>query len=399
MRVLVTLNSLALGGEQLNALDLALAARKHGVESTVVGYRETLPGHEAGPTMIDAAAARDAELLVLDIPIATRSSAPRLAELADEREVHVVHGYGGWDLRPAFQGPCRWGRRPLVQTVYEMYLPSQTYRHQPLIVGTRYLLEEQQSRPGSVDLISPPVDLHADHPDFDPDDFLAEFDLDPARCRIVMVTRLDHHMKEVGVTHAIEAMELIGRDDVDLIIVGWGDAEERLHAVGAGVNERLGRRAVVFCGAMHDPRPAYAVADIAVGMGSSVARSLAFGTAVVVAGEHGWYRTFTPETADLLFRNSFWSDETEPEPVVELAGHLRKLIDDPAGRRRLGAFGRRFAEENFGLEAMAERLAGVYERSLTGHRRRSWFLDLPTEVDRGVHAVRRKLAAVTGRNG
>ena len=235
--------------------------------------------------MIDAAAERNAELVVLDVPFATSASAPRLAQLADERAIDVVHGYGGWDLRPAFQGPCRWGRRPLVQTVYEMYVPAQTYRHQPLIVGTRYLEEEQrESRPGSVDLISPPVDLRTDHPGYEPAGFLDEFNLDPNHCRIVMVSRLDADMKEVSVRHAIEAMAVLGRDDVDLVIVGRGDAEERLHAVGAGINQRLGRRAVVFCGARHDPRAAYAVADIAIGMGSSAARSLAFGSPLVVGG-------------------------------------------------------------------------------------------------------------------
>lgn len=398
MRVLVTLNSLALGGSQLNAVDLALAGRKHGVEPTIVGFRGTLPA--AGPSIVDAADDREAELVVLDVPFTTSASAPRLAALADERDIDIVHGYGGWDLRPAFQGPCRWGRRPLVQTVYEMYVPSQTYRHQPLVVGTRYLEEEQRgNRPGSVDLISPPVDLRADHPGFDPGGFLDDFELDPAQCRIVMVSRLDRDMKEVGIRHAIEAMGVLGRDDVDLVIVGWGDAEDRLHAAGAEVNERLGRRAVVFCGAMHDPRSAYAVADVAIGMGSSAARSLAFGTPVVVGGEHGWYRPFTPETSTLLFRNSFWSDEAEPEPVAALAGHLRDLIDDPHRRDELATFGRRFAEENFGLEAMAERLVEIYERSLADHRRRSWFLDLPTEADRAMTAVRRKLAARRAESG
>lgn len=398
MKVLVTVNSLALGGSQLNAVDLALAARKHGIESSVVGFRETLPAF--GPSIVDAAADRGAELIVLDEPFDTSASAPRLTELADDLEIDLVHGYGGWDLRPAFLGPCRWGRRPLVQTVYEMYVPSQTRRHQPLIVGTGYLEDEQRgNRPGSVDLISPPVDLDADHPDFDPGGFLDEFELDPSRCRIVMVSRLDSEMKEVGIRHAIEAMAVLERDDVDLVIVGWGDAEERLHAAGAAVNERLGRRAVIFCGAMHDPRAAYAVADIAIGMGSSAARSLAFGHALVVTGEHGWYRTFTPETSASLFRSSFWSDDSEPEPVAALAGHLAKLIDDPAGRSELGAFGRSFAEEHYGLELMAERLADVYQRSLAAHRRRSWFFDLPAEAGPGTAWLRRKLAMGAGRNG
>ena len=141
-----------------------------------------------------------------------------------------------------------------MQTVYEMYVPSQVYPHQPLIVGTGYLVDEQRARPGTVDLISPPVDLVADAPDHDATEFMNTFGLDPSRCRVVIVSRLDEAMKELGIRQTIEAMALVDREHVDLVIVGTGDAEARLHAVADRVNQELGRSAVTFCGSMHDPR-------------------------------------------------------------------------------------------------------------------------------------------------
>lgn len=394
MNVLVTLNSLILGGCQLNAVDLAIAAEPHGVRSVIVGFRSTLP--ESGPSMLDAADERGVQLTILDTVTQT-TSAPALARLADDHAIDVVHGYGGWDLRAPFQGPCRWGRRPLVQTVYEMYVPSQVYPHQPLIVGTGYLVDEQRDRPGSVDLISPPVDLVADSPDHDATEFLTTFELEPSRCRVVIVSRLDEAMKELGIRQAIEAMALVDREHVDLVIVGTGDAEARLKSAGAQVNQKLGRRAVTFCGSMHDPRGAYAAADVVIGMGSSAARALAFGKPLIVCGEQGWYRTFTRETSPLLYRNSFWSDQTEPDPVEQLAQHIRALVDDPETRRDLGEYGREFAVDHFGLDAMAERLVGVYTRALAGHRRRSWFLDLPVEVRPGISWLKRRWDGATGR--
>ena len=271
MNVLVTLNSLILGGCQLNAVDLAIAAEPHDVRSVIVGFRSTLP--DSGPSMLDAADERGVHLTILDT-VAQTTSAPALARLADDHDIDIVHGYGGWDLRVPFQGPCRWGRRPLVQTVYEMYVPSQVYPHQPLIVGTGYLVDEQRARPGTVDLISPPVDLVADAPDHDATEFMNTFGLDPSRCRVVIVSRLDEAMKELGIRQTIEAMALVDREHVDLVIVGTGDAEARLHAVADRVNQELGRSAVTFCGSMHDPRGAYAAADIVIGMGSSAAPRL-----------------------------------------------------------------------------------------------------------------------------
>jgi glycosyltransferase involved in cell wall biosynthesis len=393
MNVLVTLNSLVLGGCPLNAVDLAVTAEAHGVHSLVVGFRESMPVE--GPSMVDVARERGAELVVLDTPMRTSTSAPALADLADRQAIDLVHGYGGWDLRPAFLGPARWGRRPLVQTVYEMYVPTAVYPRSPLIVGTGYLLDEQRrTHRGLVELISPPVDLATDTPDHDAGPFLGEFCDDLSRLRVVIVSRLASDMKEVGIRQAIEALPLLDSADVDLLIVGTGDAEARLRAVGHAVNEQLGRRAVVFCGPMHDPRSAYAAADIVIGMGSSAARALAFAKPLIVCGEHGWFRTFTPESSSMLFRNSFWSDESEDDAVASLAGQVRQLRESAVLRSELGSFGRMFAESSFGLSAMAERMVAYYERALLRHRRRSWFFDLPREAQPGVAWVRRRLEAV-----
>jgi glycosyltransferase involved in cell wall biosynthesis len=137
----------------------------------------------------------------------------------------------------------------------------------------------------------------------------------------------------------------------------------------------------VFTGALADPRPAYAAADIVIGMGGSAARALAFGKPLIVVGERGWFRTLTPDTSAMLFRNSFWSDDVQPEPAEALVHLIRDLAGKPSERARLGDYGRGFAEANFGLEAMARRLATVYREALADrHVTTGWFADLPVEM-------------------
>jgi glycosyltransferase involved in cell wall biosynthesis len=317
-----------------------------------------------------------------------------MMRLADDLDVDVVHVYGTGSARQAYWGPCKFGRRPLVQTVYEMSFYDMIYRRPCLIVGTRYQLEDLESTRGPVYLISPPVDMLRDAPGVTRDmPALAEFAIGDPRLRLVIVSRLDHVMKAFGVGVAIRAMAKLGRDDVDLVVVGGGTAETELRELGESVNRRLDRPAVRFTGPMADPRPAYDRADIVLGMGGSAARGLAFGKPLVVIGEQGWCATFTPESAATLYRSSFWSPDEVAQPELRLLNELTPLLDDSDMRAALGGYGRTFAESHFGLEQMTERLVAVYRDALASYDRAEWIRDLTTEAARAAGKVRRRVAS------
>lgn len=115
-------------------------------------------------------------------------------------------------------------------------------------------------------------------------------------------------------------------------------------------------------------------------MGGSAARALAFGRPLVAAGEAGWFRLFGPESAAGLFRDSFWSDTSAADPVGDLRWILDEVLRDPSKRRDLGKFSREFAEASFGLTAMAEKLAAVYEGALAAYRVDDWIADARLEA-------------------
>jgi glycosyltransferase involved in cell wall biosynthesis len=204
-----------------------------------------------------------------------------------------------------------------------------------------------------------------------------------------MVSRLDEEMKASSVQTAIEAIGLMGRRDVDLVVVGTGDAEQRLRTIGDSVNLKMGRRAVVFAGPMADAREAYAAADVMIGMGGSAARTLSFGKPLIVAGEAGWFRLFTPATSQEIFRSSFWSAEVVANPARPLADMLGAILDDEPLKESLGNFGQSFAEAHFGLPAMARKLADAYSAALVTFGPRAWTRDLAIEA---VHLQRRIVA-------
>lgn len=386
MRVLVHLNSLELGGTQINAVDFAAAARAHGVESILIGERATLP---VSPNLLDYAGGQGVEVRAYDAPGDMRRHAARLDALVDELRIDLIHVYGMWGAaRPVFWGPARWGRTPWVQTVYEMSITPVVLRHMPLIVGTEYLVEEQAHRPGRTTLISPPVDLDRDAPDVAG---LPDLRVEAAVGNgplIGVVSRLDSRMKARSLSVAIDAMRRLGKLGATLFIVGGGDAESDLRAQALQVNRAVGRDAVRMLGAMSDPRPAYAAADVMLGMGGSAARALAFAKPLVVQGEAGWSRIFDRDSAAELARSSYWSPDEVADPVGDLATSVAALLADDARRADLGRFGREFAASRFGLDAMTERLCAVY-RDAVVYGPAAWLADLPREGRRLVEKAGR----------
>ncbi|MDQ4214263.1 hypothetical protein [Microbacterium capsulatum] len=394
MRVLVILNSLELGGTQINAVDFAWRLRERGIESILIGPRATA---DDALSLLDYARTRAVAIESFAPADGMSAQARQLRRIADEHDVDLVHVCGMWgSARPTYWGPAIFGRRPWAQTVYEMSVTSVVHRHMPLIVGTEYLAEELDGRPGRTVLISPPVDLEADMPDAAAGQrFRAANGLGDGPL-LGIVSRLDSRMKATAIATAIDAVRPLAAVGAGLYVVGGGDAEAALGARADAVNHDLGYEAVRLLGPRADPRPAYAAADIMLGMGGSAARSLAFARPLIVHGEAGWSCLFEERSAAMLARSSFWSADRPERPVEDLVRIAEPLLADPARRAALGAFGRRFAQERFGLDAMSDRLAAFYRDAVGAYHARDWLCDLPREGRRVEGMLRRRLGLVPG---
>lgn len=378
LKVLVHLNNLELGGTQINAVDLAAAMRAHGVESVLLGARDTIPD---GPSLIDIAAARDLDICLYDPAPTIIPRARQISAFARRYRVDLVHVYGSWGggARPTYWGPSRFARTPWLQTVYEMSVSAKIYRHMPMIVGTGYQRDEQQDRPGRTILISPPVDLLENGPDEESGRRFRTSNHIGDGALLVMVSRLDASMKTVPALAAIDAMRALAPAGATLAIVGTGDNVALIQSRAGAVNAEVGRDAVRLIGPMADPRPAYAAADIMLGMGGSAARALAFARPLIVQGEAGWSSVFEPSSAQVVARSSFWSPDPVPDAAARLVATIEPLLADPDRCSDLGRFGRAFAEEHFALEVMADRLSNFYRTVQGQYTRRDWLADLPVE--------------------
>jgi glycosyltransferase involved in cell wall biosynthesis len=369
VRLLVVMNHLELGGSQLNALDFALATRDRGHEVVVWGpvYQDQ-PGPVA--EMVRSAGlplvlARHADSIPRVFP-ARRVLARSLSQTVAEERIQLVHAHETPLILDSFYGPhLRFGV-PLVCTIYGMFVPWWLPRYPPLIVATHGLADRSaplRTQPPVV--IEPPVNTDADDPSLvDGAAFRRAHELGDDIV-VGIVSRLEPTLKDDGIKLAIAAFHFLDDQRIRLVVTGDGPSFSALSALAKQVNSALGRRAVVMTGPLVDPRPAYAAADIALGMGGSALRSMAFGKPLIVLGLQGFAKPLLSSTAEEFLFSGFCgtgSGDLDPRP---LAASIRQLADRPEMRSELGAFGRQLVRDRFSLKAASARLEDVYTTTVT----------------------------------
>jgi glycosyltransferase involved in cell wall biosynthesis len=235
----------------------------------------------------------------------------------------------------------------------------------PLIVGFESIRDEAAGlQRGPVWLIEPPVDVDRDRPDPQGGaSFRHRNGLGEGHLVVALVTRVDRDMKLDSILNAIAAVESLDLPRLRLVVVGDGDAMETVAGRAGQANHRLGDEVVLLTGALEDPRPAYAAADIVIGMGGSALRGLALAKPVIVVGAGSFSRTFEPDSLPYFLRNGFYGNEAGDGDASALAEQIRALLDEKR-RAELGAYGMRTVHERYSLDVMAGRLEQVYAAAI-----------------------------------
>ncbi|OPC80244.1 hypothetical protein B4N89_04145 [Embleya scabrispora] len=374
MRILVCPHDMQLGGSSINAVDLARAVRDLGHEVWVMGRQGPLRQRVAAAGLPLLALPERAH--VRPSPAVSRT----IAAAVRRHRIDVVHTYEYWPLVEAFLGAFVPRGTPVLGTIMSMgslppYFPRTGV---PLTLGYGDLYEETGEVRGlegaRVHLLEPPVDTTIDHPivdgadaEVDVDAFAAEHGLLKPAPTVVLVSRLARHLKQEHLERTVDAVARLSPElpGVRLVLVGGGSIENELQARAAAANAELGRRAIVLTGEMADPRPAYALADVVVGMGGSALRGMAFGKPTVVVGEQGFSKPVTPETIGAFDGLGFYGLGSGRVPVERdpLVGQLAALLGDEAERERVGAWSLDLVRERFALDSQALRLVDWYEQA------------------------------------
>lgn len=363
MRILIYPHDLAMGGSQLNAIELAAALRDRGHEVIIYGWCGELVDKvlELGLEFIESPRPRFRP---------TPGIVADLRRLVRERQIDIVHGF---EWPPALE--CRLATLGVAKvvsaaTVMSMAVADFIPRTMALTVGTEQIQAERRARGyHHVHLLEPPVDVRANCPDEESrKEFRQSYGIGEATALLVVVGRLVPELKLEGVLAAIDCVaQLATRQPICLAIVGGGQAEDLVRERAEKVNEAH-PGTIVLTGELRDPRPAYAAADIALGMGGSALRAMAFAKPLVVQGEQGYWKLLEPQTAAEFYWQGWYGVGKHAEGGASLLKEiLQPLLADPARVAELGQFGRELVESRYSLQSLSQQLEETYEHAQQQH--------------------------------
>lgn len=244
--------------------------------------------------------------------------------------------------------------RIAARTYQRVFLPPTLRRVDRIVVHTRsYGITSASLRGRDLEVIPSVVDLDRFRPGLDPGPLRAKIDLEGKRV-VAFTGRLVPHK---GVDVLLDALALLPRDVV-LLLIGSGP---RLSGLRSRAQRLEIEDRVRFCPNVSDEDlPLYlALGNVFVfpsenrleGFGLAVAEAMAAGLPVVTADMPGVREVIEPGVEGLL---------AEPLLADDVAEKVRRLLDDPALARQMGAAGRVRAEQRYGLGTVASQLLKLY---------------------------------------
>ena len=326
MKIVVFAHQLEVGGTQTNAIEISAALRD------LYDYEVVLFA-TPGP-MVKLAEEKNLRF----IPAPEPHGHPSLARMSALREVvrherpDLIHVWDWYQCLDAYFGVHLTMRIPMVVTDMMMTLTRVLPKRIPTTFGVPELCDQARaSGRRQVEFIPPPIDVNLNALGaVNPRPFRKRYGIEKNDITLVIVSRLTNWLKAESLLRTIDVVRTLGRDiPLRLVIVGEGLLRAKLESLAEKINCELGRPAIVLTGVLLDPRPAYAAADIVIGMGGSALRGMAFSKPVVIVGERGFSAPLTPETADLFYYKGIYGLGNGDSDNTQLITDIRKLADHP----------------------------------------------------------------------
>jgi glycosyltransferase involved in cell wall biosynthesis len=375
--VLQVLPRLVSGGVERGTLEIARALKTAGGTPIVASG--------GGPMVRDL---RRAGIMHIELPLFSKNpfvmwkNIRQLEKIIIENGVDIVHArsrapaWSAWaaarrtDCRfvTTFHAAYKFSSKKIFFAAKKFYNAVMARGDRVIAIShfiAEYIHEFYQVAPDRVRLIPRGVDINDFHPDRVGPGRTAvlrrAWQVNDARPIIMMPGRISRWK---GQRELIEAIAMIGRNDISVLIVGGVDGKDRYQAELVETVARHQLESVVkFVGRCDDMPAAYSVADIIVsasydpeGFGRVVVEAMAMEKPVIVA-DHG----ASPE----LVQPGETGWIVPPRDVEALSACLIDALNmAPAKRAEMGQRAQRRVHADFTLDLMCQRTLAVYDELL-----------------------------------
>ena len=262
----------------------------------------------------------------------------------------VTTAHLNFDVNPLWRRISRWGER--VMAVSDDIAD--------------YLVDEYGIPRDRIHTTVNGIDTEKFSPAVSPAPVLAKHGLDPARRRVVTMSRLDPDRADP----AFRLLEIAPRlaeafPDTDILIVGGGSEQAKIEAQAAEINEKAGRALVTVTGPVSNTGEYCAAADVFVGVSRSALEAMAAAKPVILAGGQGALGIFDEtKTADAVATNFCCRGFPLASADTLFDGISALLTASPDTRRAMGDRNRAVVIERYGARRMAEDYRRMYEKTL-----------------------------------
>lgn len=354
---------LAVGGCQINAINLAVALVRQ-------GHRVTFMAEE-GP-LVDQVLAGGMDFEHIDYIGRRHPSLKVMRKLADQvkkSEIDVVQAFDPQPIMEAY-GSQMWHKQPVYGLVAAPYLPSFRLPKSREIALVNPNHREQYIRlmgwkPDRLRLVVARLDCERYKPkQTNASVVFGKYGVDSRFPIITLVTRV-HPDKWPAIELFLSAVQRWQetRSNVlpaQFLVVGGGPLFSQLKERVAP----LSNRGILFAtGEILDIPQVMNASTLVLGMASTCQQALACGRPVIVLGERGFSDICQPSNFEFLSAHHFnVHQQVDDEQPESLCRQIERIISSPNLAAQLGTFGREVANEHFDSEIGARQLEDVYKR-------------------------------------
>ncbi len=362
--ILMLANSLDIGGAETHIVELAKALKRRGfgVYICSAGGRFVQTIEQCGITHIPLPLNSKADILYCAVQI---------QRIISKYKIDVVHSHA---RIPSLAACIACKRTPLAVTVHYNFSTSPLsllltrWGDAQIAVSPdlqKYLTDNYNVASESITLTVNGIDTEKFCDNADCSAVCDEFGISESNFVLLCVCRMDMNAcKSVFDTLdiALELDKIIS--GLKIVVIGSGDALERVRNIAAELNKEAQRKLVLALGARADIAAFCARADAFVGVSRAALEAMACGTPVILAGNQGFSGLFNPALKDIYRKTNFTLrgfGESEPQKIYNELVQLYRMSDKD--KTSLCDIQRRLVTEEYSTEIMADDAVKAYKRA------------------------------------